>query len=364
MKDSPIAIHAGPAALARLRQHGLRAEDVAAVPAAAGGPKGLIFSHLDAWLFGDWLPAAPRARTLIGASIGAWRMAAACTRDPAAAFKRLADLYCAQCYPRKPTAQLVSDTSRDFVAGVLGADADFIVNHPQHRLHVLTARGRRLLRAPRNRAATASGFGLAILGNLASRRHLAPHLGRVVFAANEYDPQPCRFDAFDNAYAPLREDNLEAALLASGTLPFIMEPVRDIPHAPPGTYWDGGLIDYHLALPYPGVAERVGGGLVLYPHFGARIVPGWFDKTLPWRHAASGKTRSWLDNVIAVSPSQSFLQRLSRGKLPDRNDFYYYGERHDVRALNWRLAVAEGERLRDALSAFVEKPDLGLVRPI
>jgi hypothetical protein len=53
-------------------------------------------------LFGEWLPAAPRQRTLIGASIGAWRMAAASCADPVAAFQRLADLYCEQQYPEKP----------------------------------------------------------------------------------------------------------------------------------------------------------------------------------------------------------------------------------------------------------------------
>jgi hypothetical protein len=91
-----LDFHAGPRALAHLREHGLRAQDVAIVPAAAGGPKGLILQSLDQWLFGNWLPSAPRERTLIGASIGAWRMAAACHADPGAAFQRLGDLYCEQ----------------------------------------------------------------------------------------------------------------------------------------------------------------------------------------------------------------------------------------------------------------------------
>ena len=40
---------------------------------------------------------------------------------------------------------------------------------------------------------------------------------------------------------------------------------------------DGGIIDYHLHLPYHRAQ-----GLVLYPHFIDRIVPGWLDKALPW----------------------------------------------------------------------------------
>jgi hypothetical protein len=44
---SALTFHAGPLALAQIRAHGLRAGDVAVVPAAAGGPKGLIFRALD-----------------------------------------------------------------------------------------------------------------------------------------------------------------------------------------------------------------------------------------------------------------------------------------------------------------------------
>ena len=84
---------------AQLRAHGLRAQDIAVIPAAARGPKGLILQALDQWLFGSWLPGAARKRSLIGASIGAWRMAAACHADPVAPFQRLGDFYCGQRYP-------------------------------------------------------------------------------------------------------------------------------------------------------------------------------------------------------------------------------------------------------------------------
>ncbi len=363
---NPLTIQAGPAALAHLRKHGLRAQDVAVIPAAAGGPKGLIFQKLDQWLFGEWLPAAPRPRTLIGASIGAWRMAAACCADPAAAFQRLGDLYSEQRYPPKPSARFVSDTCAQLLAGVIGGHEEEIVRHPQYRLQVLAARGRRLLRAPAGNAVIGAGFGLATLGNLAARSQLAPHLARVVIGDGR-DPLPWlreKFDAFHTQFAPLAAGNLGAALLASGTLPFTMAPVRGIPGAPPGTYWDGGLIDYHLALPYSRIGGDAGGGLVLYPHFGAEIVPGWLDKALPWRRAHRGATRGWLDNMLLVSPSPAFLQTLARAKLPDRKDFHHYGLDHDARIRAWKRAMAEGERLRDALAAFVAKPDPGLVQPL
>jgi hypothetical protein len=187
-----------------------------------------------------------------------------------------------------------------------------------------------------------------------------------VVIRDERDPlfwMKAKFDAFETHFAPLAEDNLKLGLLASGTLPLIMDPVRDIPHAPRGSYWDGGIIDYHLALPYSRVAQAEG-GLVLYPHFSSHIVPGWLDKPLPWRRAALGPNRDWLDNVIVLSPTRDFLQTLSRSKLPDRNDFFYYGLNHDFRIQNWRIAIAAGARLRDEFAAFVEKPDLARVQAI
>jgi len=363
---SALSIHAGPKALAHIREHGLRAQDIAIIPAAAGGPKGLIFQKLDQWLFGHWLPSAPRERTLIGASVGAWRMAAACQADPAAAFQRLGDLYCEQCYPARPSPQFVSDTCKDFLGGVIGGHEEEILSHPRHRLHILTSRGKRWLHAPRRDISATVGFGMAVLGNLFSRSQLAEHLDRVVIS-DARDPilwMKEKFDAFDTQFATLSRQNLSGALLASGTLPFIMEPVQDIPGAPTGTYWDGGLIDYHLALPYSRAVSSPAGGLVLYPHFGRHIVPGWFDKTLPWRRAASGKQRHWLDNVVLVAPSSSFLQMLPRSKLPDRKDFHFYGANDTLRISNWKLAITEGARLRDALLNFVEKTDLSIVQAL
>ncbi|HLO92725.1 MAG TPA: phospholipase, partial [Burkholderiaceae bacterium] len=48
-----LQIFAGPRARARLAQQGLRPEDVQVIPAAAGGPKGLILNPLDQYIFGD-----------------------------------------------------------------------------------------------------------------------------------------------------------------------------------------------------------------------------------------------------------------------------------------------------------------------
>lgn len=358
-----LSFHAGPRALAHLHAHGLRAADVAIVPAAAGGPKGLIFQALDQYLFGTWLAEAPRERALIGSSIGAWRMAAACHADPAAAFARLGNLYCDQRYATlKPSREDIDAVCQHILSSFVGGYENEIVSHPQHRLHLLTVRGLRALASPAHRRAEIAGFAAATLLNLASRERLAHMLERVVVSTGQGTPnwlEP-RFDQFATHFTSLDAGNLRAALLASGSLPLVMKPVQGIDNAPPGTYWDGGIIDYHLALPYSRLAP---GELVLYPHFSEHIVPGWLDKAMPWRRTARGANRGWLDNVLIVAPTREFLRSLPRGKLPDRKDFAHYGLNHDARIANWKQAIGQGSALRDEFAAFAAHPDWSRVKP-
>ena len=83
-----LRLYAGPTARQHIEQHGLRPPDVGVIPAAAGGPKGLILGPLDRFLFGHWLPQSTQPVDLVGASIGAWRMATACLDHTVTAFNR------------------------------------------------------------------------------------------------------------------------------------------------------------------------------------------------------------------------------------------------------------------------------------
>ncbi|PRC93765.1 lysophospholipase [Solimicrobium silvestre] len=359
---SSIILRAGPLALDHIRQHGLQASDIAVIPAAAGGPKGLILQALDQWVFGEWLANAPRERSLIGASIGAWRMAAASMKNPAQGFARLGELYCNQLYPAKPSSTYVTEVIQELLSQFISGHEHDIVQQTTHRLHVLTTKGRGWLRAPAHSFSTKAGFVAASLANIGSRSQLANHMERVVFS-DQRDQLPwlkTKFDAFATEFTALNTENLKAALLASGTLPLIMDPVRNIPKAPHGTYWDGGLIDYHLALPYSRLST---GNLVLYPHFTDHIVPGWLDKAFAWRRANKGKNQHWLDNVVLVAPSAEFISALPRQKLPDRKDFAYHGTNHQQRIQEWQQAIAASAQLRDAFAAFIEKPDMNLIQP-
>lgn len=353
-----LQVYAGPRARRHLREHGLRPEDIAVVPAAAGGPKALLLLPLDGYLFGHWLPQAPGPVHLLGASIGAWRMAAACLPDPASAFARLADDYVAQDYPhapgRLPAPRDVSRVFLDTLQRHFEGQVDAVLGHPRHRLHVFTSRGRHLLgRAGRqgSRLGTSVGYLGAWMSNLVHRRAAGAWLERVVFD-DPRTPLPVPLHDYPGRRFPLTAQNFHAAVLASCSIPLWLDAVHDIPGAPPGTYWDGGLTDYHLHLRYAEMPPREGGApLVLYPHFQRAVVPGWLDKPLHRRHRATAA----LDNVVVLAPRPEWLATLPGGQGPDRQDFVRWLDDTPARIAAWRRSVAEAERLRDDFAALVAR---------
>ena len=144
---------------------------------------------------------------------------------------------------------------------------------------------------------------------------------------------------------PLTAANTKKALLASGTIPLLMAGVASISGARPGTYWDGGMMDYHLNLPFAAGADDI----VLFPHYMDRIIPGWLDKHLPWRKAAPEN----MDAVLLVAPSAEFVDRLPLKKIPDRTDFYRFKGRDDQRMAYWRTVAETSRQLADAFDAAV-----------
>jgi hypothetical protein len=340
----PLRILAGKTALAHIRSHGLRAQDIACIPAAAGGPKGLILNPLDKLLFGSWLAKASRPRHMIGASIGAWRLACGASADAEHAFDDLAKFYIEeQRYGEHPSPQEVTRVGKTLLRAVLRHRRDAVLQHPHHHVHVLTNLGRGLLAA--DAARHKAGFIGALAANTASRSLLARFLQRVVFHAPQAHAEffDYRFDAFTNHTIALSTHNFEQAMLASGSIPMVLEAVRDIHGASQGWYWDGGIIDYHLHLPYHKLD-----GLTLYPHFSPHIIPGWLDKFLPWRKAHQGRDQHWLDTVVLVCPSAAFVAGLPQQKIPDRADFKRYGAHWAAREKVWWQAIGQAQALAQA----------------
>jgi hypothetical protein len=356
-----LRIYGGPAARRHIAQHGLAPRDVGAVPAAAGGPKGLVLGPLDRFLFGQWLPGTDHTIHLVGASIGAWRMATACLHEPVRAFERLERDYIAQDYDlppgrRAPTAAHVSQRFGEGLEAFYGGRIHEVLEHPRFRLHIVTARGRHLLRRE-HRIATPLGYLGAFLTNTLHRRAMGAWLERVVFSAPEHGaPCPLPFGTrdFPTRQVALTEANFQPALQASCSIPFVLQAVHDIPGAPRGAYWDGGITDYHLHLQYD---CGPGAGLVLYPHFQKAVVPGWLDKGLKWRHRAT----AFLDRMVVLAPDPQWVRSLPNAKLPDRTDFTRYAADLPARIRAWTAAARASEQLADEFAAWLERPDPGRV---
>jgi hypothetical protein len=353
-----LSIHAGPRALQHLQARGLSPSDVRIIPAAAGGPKGLVLNPLDRFIFGQWLADSTHTLHLMGASIGAWRMACACLPDADDALAQLAQDYIDQDYEhepgRAPTPQVVTRMFGRAIDARLGVRAQEILGHPHRRLHVFTSHGRGLLHRE-GRWQTALGYASAFAANAVSRKALGMWIERVVFS----DPRtsmPIPLTDFRSQQGALSPANLSQAILASCSIPFWLQAVHDIPGGPAGAYWDGGITDYHLHLPYASMDT----GLVLYPHFQSQVVPGWLDKVWKRRHRAT----SALDNVVVLSPRREWVTTLPNGKLPDRKDFQSYGDDLASRQRVWRQALAQSQQLADEFAQFLDAPGGVPIEPL
>jgi hypothetical protein len=283
-------------------------------------------------------------------------MATACLDDPVSAFKRLEHDYIRQDYPpapgrKRPTATQVSEAFGQNLQDFYGGRTGEVLNHPRYRLHIVTSRGRHML-GREHRVATPLGDLGAFMTNALHRKSMGAWLERVVFST----PQaalPFGTRDYRTRQVALDTLNFNPALQASCSIPFVLRSVHDIPGAPRGAYWDGGITDYHLHLDYqPGTP-----GLVLYPHFQKAVVPGWLDKGLKWRHKAT----PFLDHMVVLAPNPEWVATLPNGKLPDRTDFTRYGTNLQARVAAWTAAVGEAERLSAEFAEWLARPDLSRV---
>lgn len=343
-----LHIHVGNRARQHIEANGLGPQDIRLVPAAAGGPKGLILNHLDQHLFGRWLPEGGHTVHLVGASIGAWRMATAAMPDPVKSFHDLAHGYIQQHIEpepgrRMPSAQRISAGFSDTLSGFFGANVESVLNHPQYRLHISTSRGRQVLRRA-SPSRTALGFAGLALGNAVSRKAVGLFMERTVFSSRG-EPLPVPLKDLPTGLVELDSGNFMQAMLASCSIPFMLDAVNDIPGAIRGAHWDGGIVDYHFHWPYAAMDT----GLVLYPHFQKQVVPGWLDKALKWRHRSS----PWLDNMVLLAPNPQWVATLPGGKLPDRKDFSRLA--YAPRVAAWTDAVARAMQLADEWQDWLQR---------
>lgn len=341
---SALLFKAGPAAYRDIRKRGFSEERIGTIAGASGGAKWLVLSQLDKLILERVVPRLAGPVHLIGSSIGAWRFACYGQPKPVEAIECFENAYIEQTFSPGAGAAEITATSRRLLQELLGSDgAAAIVDHRMFRTHILTVRSR-FLTASDRRALLAPGLMLAMTANAINRRALGAFFARGLF----FDPRdlpPCYgVRDFPIDHISLTSGNVFDAVMASGSIPVVLSGVRGIEGAPPGTYRDGGVIDYHLDLPLAD-PDR----LVFYPHFFDWLTPGWFDRRLGWRKLDPRNT----DRTVLVCPSPDFIAALPHGKVPDRTDFVTMTDAQRMQA--WRKAVAECRRLADELDDVLER---------
>lgn len=344
--DSLIDIQAGAKALDSIRANGLPQESVKVMVGASGGPKWFVLSGLDKALLGEYFRDRTSPLDLIGTSAGSWRFSCYSQGDPLAAHERFEQGYIYTSYSSKPDAAEISRKARELVETIVSSDSvGQILDNPVFRFNLIAVRSHGLTASERKPLQLA-GLGLAATGNLMNRKYLSSFFTRTLFYHPAYDTseKPAFYHADDlpTERVRLTPTNLVDAIMASGSIPAVMKGVTNISGAPAGCYRDGGLTDYHFDMRF-----HQGDGLVLYPHFYSRMIPGWFDKALKHRRPLPQNT----DNMVLVSPSQAFVDRLPYGKIPDRNDFARFT--YDERVRYWQRVVNESKRLGDEFLELV-----------
>lgn len=310
--QSPLRVLAGATAWRKIQQSGLKADDIEVMVGASGGPKWFCLYGLDQYLLGQFFAGRSKPLHLLGSSAGAWRFSCYAQQDAVAASARFAKAYSEICYPAGADVSLVTRISHTVIDQVLptAQHCAEVLTNPVMKLHLIVDRARGLTKVS-NSLLQGAALGLTATANLLHRSLLQYFYQRVHF----YAPGACapfmHSAELPTEHVALTSDNLRAAILASGSIPMVLEPIENICDAKPGRYFDGGITDYHFNQRF---SED---GLVLYPHFYPNLTPGWFDKALPWRRVKP----ELLHNVIIVCPSDSWVRSLPYGKIPDRKDF-------------------------------------------
>ena len=310
-----------------------------------------VLYQLDRLLGLHFFPRCPGPVHFLGSSIGAWRFAALCQQDAPSALDRFRDAYIHQVYEGVPSPADVTAESRRVMDGYVDSQSiDQILNNPVRRLAILAVKCLHLT-ACEDKGRMGLGLAGAVLANLIRRPLLRYFFQRNLFSDGRTEvPLMMRTDL------PFRQNfltrhNFKDALLASGSIPLVMLGVRDIDGADTGVYRDGGMIDYHLDIPYHVDASS----LVFMPHFAGKIIPGWLDKQLGWRKPTQGN----MAHVVLVAPSPNFIQRLPGAKIPDRTDFKTFFQKDDERFVAWERVV---EMCRAPSEGFMESVESGRIR--
>jgi len=343
---SRLRIKAGEKAYEMIKDGGFDFDAVTTYFGAAVGPRWLVASGFDQTLLAGNYLGCKKPAYLVGASAGAWRFAAWIQPEAIEAYRKFLQAYITVGFTRKDTPQAILEKFALIMNEYIEDDAlPFALANKRYRYCVITARGRGGVASDRPWLQK-SALGLGYILNFFSRNNLYAFAERVVFYNSAKPPAFCFQSQFRGRFVRMNEVNFKYAVMASGAIPLVVAGVHNIFGAPRGVYRDGGLIDYHLSHQFAAKENE----LVLFFHHQERIIPGWLDKKIK-RRMPDKKT---LANVVMVFPSQSFVDRLPNGKVPDRDDFIAYSDNNRERIDKWSKAVELSAPLGEDFLELVE----------
>ncbi|WP_281558625.1 patatin-like phospholipase family protein [Thalassomonas sp. RHCl1] len=355
-----LDIYAGKTALQVIRDEGFKPDLFNTFLGASGGPKWFTLFGLDKYLFGEFFKDRNTELNLVGSSAGAFRAACFAQKDPVAAITRMATSYAETVYSSKATRGEITEKAIGLLDYMLGENGiDEILQNPVFKAHFLVNKSQGLA-ASENKLALTLGLAKSFMLNKIDRKLLRRQYQRFVFKAPSSRLAIEDYCGFDTRYIDLTRENLKESLLASGSIPLVMEGIKDIPDAPKGMYRDGGIVDYHFDIKIksksvlPGKDQQ---GLILYPHFNANPKAGWFDKNLKRSISADN-----YDNTVMLVPSDKFVASLPHGKIPDRTDFTSMAP--DKRIHYWKTVLTATEQLAQALDQQINQLEKAKIKPI
>jgi hypothetical protein len=346
-----LRIKAGKRAYAMIQDGGFSFDRITTYFGPATGPRWIIAGGFDLSLMKSGLLGRKWPLLLVGASAGAWRLAAWMQPEAEKCYRTLMESYITAIYTKMDTPDTIKTSLEAIVNTAFESDAlPFALANRKYRLAIITARSKHLI-ASKTKWIQGLGFGLCFLMNAAHRSLLYRFTESVVFYSG---PPPFTLKPrFKGRYAPLSEVNFKSALVASGAIPLVVAGVSDIYGAPTGIYRDGGLTDYHLTRAY----EATENDLTLFFLHQERIIPGWLDKRFKNRQPPPEA----LENVVMVFPSDNLIAKLPQGKVPDRDDFKTYIDDPATRIKNWRHAAALSSHLGEV---FLEMAESNKIRDV
>ncbi|MGB5788084.1 MAG: patatin-like phospholipase family protein [Pseudoalteromonas nigrifaciens] len=331
-----INIYAGKTAAKIINEQGFKPELFSSFLGASGGPKWFTLFGLDKYIFGEFFKNHSQPLNLVGSSAGAFRAACFAQNDPVAAIERLAISYSQTRYSsNKPTPAEITTKARALLEDVFGNNGVAeIINNPVFKAHFIVAKSNGFI-GSENKLLQLMGLSKSYMLNRVNRKYLGSQYQRFIFGPATSDLSITDSYNFKTQKIALTQNNLKDALLASGSIPLVMQGIKNIAGTPVGMYRDGGIIDYHFDL------KINNPGLILYPHFNSEPKAGWFDKNLKRKVSPLN-----YDNVVMITPSKEFIAGLPYGKIPDRNDFTDLDA--DTRIKYWNTVFSETERLAEA----------------